>query len=817
MRRTFCLLLVAIGCAPALLSYSQTPGSSGTRPAITPEQPDSAHRTWHAAWVTHPTAPLREPLVLHFRRSLQLAAVPAGYPVRVSADNRFILYVNGRRVGDGPARGDLSHWRYERFDLAPLLHAGSNLITATVWNWGIFAPIAQMSDRTAFLLESEATGAEGISTPEEWQVEIEPGHRALDRSSVDLHTYFASGPGEQIDADLYDWDWHSASDENANWVAVATPMRDDMNPSVNRAHSADTTGDNNWGLVPDALPHMEFAPTSAGEVVRVDTSANKQPDWSQFPEKPVTVPPGTSLHLLLDRKTLTTAYPILTVSGGKGAKIWLTYSEALYDKQMHKGDRDEVGDRQAHGLKDNFLPDGGPRRIFEPLWWRTWRYLDLDIETAGAPLTLESLTATFTAYPFEEKATFISPDNDLRQIWDISWQTARLDAHETYMDTPYYEQLQYVGDTRIQALISYSVANDDRLARQALEAFDASRIPDGITRSRYPSSLAQTIPTFSLLWIGMVRDWWNYRPDPEPARDSLPGIRTVLDWFAQYEQPDGLLRKLPWWSFIDWVPKGEIPTYDANGESCTTTLQYLGALEDAAALEKGLGDPLFAERYLKGAAHVRSALTTKCWDAKRNLVAETPEHKGYSQQASILGVLFDVVPEKSQQAVIENVLKIEPGAKLDDVLSASYYFRFYLARALEHAGMGDRYLDSLKPWRDLLPLHFSTWPETPGDTRSDSHAWSAHPIYDLLTLVAGIEPASPGFKTVRIAPHLGSLPSLRATYPHPLGTIAVEYVKKGGALEAKIKLPGTLTGSFEYGGRTWKLEPGENRIEALLE
>jgi len=246
-----------------------------------------------------------------------------------------------------------------------------------------------------------------------------------------------------------------------------------------------------------------------------------------------------------------------------------------------------------------------------------------------------------------------------------------------------------------------------------------------------------------------------------------------------------------------------------------TTLQYLGALEDAAALEKGLGDPLFAERYLKRAAHVRSALAAKCWDAKRNLVAETPEHKGYSQQASILGVLFDVVPKQSQQAAMENVLKIEPGAKLDDVLSASYYFRYYLARALEHAGMGDRYLDSIKPWRDSLPLHFSTWPEIPGETRSDSHAWSAHPIYDLLTLVAGIEPASPGFKTVRIAPHLGSLPRLQATYPHPEGAISVEYVKKGGALEAKIKLPGRLIGTFEYGGRTWKLEPGENRIEVI--
>ena len=120
---------------------------------------DPSQRAWHASWVTHPTAPLREPLVLHFRRFVTFASAPANYIVRVSADNRFVLYVNGRRAGDGPARGDLSHWRYEKFDLASYLHSGKNLVTATVWNWGIYAPIAQMSDRTAFLLESEATGA----------------------------------------------------------------------------------------------------------------------------------------------------------------------------------------------------------------------------------------------------------------------------------------------------------------------------------------------------------------------------------------------------------------------------------------------------------------------------------------------------------------------------------------------------------------------------------------------------------------------------------------------------------------------------------
>ncbi len=800
--------------------------------AQTAAQTDGPHRDWRASWVTHPTAPLREPLVLHFRRALSLDAVPASYPVRVSADNRFVLYVNGQRSGDGPARGDLDHWRYERFDLAPLLHAGKNLITATVWNWGIFAPVAQMSDRTAFLLESETTGNADISTPEGWQVEIESGQRALDRSSVSLQTYFASGPGEGITAALYDWDWQSEPDASGNWVAVASPMRDSIFPSVGKAHSAEVTGDNFWGLVPDPLPHMEYAATSVGEIVRSDVSESHpvsilmgeenaniavrtdQSSFSQFPSRPVTIPPNKRVHLLLDRKTLITAYPILTVSGGKGAKIWLTYSEALYDKDNHKGDRDEVGDRSAKGLKDSFLPDGGLKRVFEPLWWRTWRYLDLDIETAGEPLTLESLQARFTAYPFKERAKFQSPDAQLGDIWQISWRTARLDAHETYMDTPYYEQLQYVGDTRIQALISYAVAGDDRLARQALEAFNDSRFPDGLTRSRYPSSLPQTIPTFSLLWVGMVRDYWMYRPDEEPARASLEGTRTVMDWFAGYEQPDGLLKQLPWWSFIDWVPSGTIPTYDAKGESCVTTLEYLGALEDAAALEKGLGDPALAARYQTRAAHVRSGLYGKCWNNVQGLLADTPERTTFSQQANILGVLYDVVPKDRQQGVLRRMLVVDPGTTPTAMLSSSYYFRFYLARALEHAGMADEYLKSLAPWRELLALHFSTWPEVPGDTRSDSHAWTAHPIYDLLTLVAGIEPASAGFSTVRIAPHMGGLPSLAATYPHPEGEIKVEYMREGTGLNAKITLPGGLKGNFVFNGKEWVLKPGDNTILA---
>lgn len=791
------------------------------------EIPDQPGRTWHAQWVTHPTAPLREPVVLHFRRTLKLDAVPASYVVRASADNRFVLYVNGKRVGDGPARGDLTHWRYERFNLAPYLKSGDNLITATVWNFGVLDAIAQFTDRTAFLLESESKGADSISTPKGWLVEDDPGQQPLDRKSVTLMTYFASGPGEVLDAAKFDWNWDAGTASGSNWLPVASPMRDSIFPAA-EGHSANATGDNPWGLVPDTLPHMTYEPTEAGKTVREDL-----PGANDFPNQPVTVPAGVHVHLLLDRKTLITAYPYLTFSGGKGAKIWITYSEALYDNKVRKGDRDALDytaadgtkhPREARGLRDEVLPDGSANRTFEPLWWRTWRYMDLDITTGSEPLTLESLKANFTAYPFSERASFAAQGpatdarlgGDLSKIWEISWRTARMDAHETYMDTPYFEQLQYVGDTRIQALISYAVAGDDRLALQALHAFDESRLPEGITRSRYPSSLPQNIPTFSLLYIGMLHDYWMYRPNTAPVKQLLPGTRGILHWFGEYEQPDGLLHEVPWWSFIDWVVKGETPTYAKNGESCMTTLEYLGALNDASQLEKALGDPVLADRYAKRAAHVREGIYSGCWNAGRGLLADNPDQKVFSQQANVLAVLYDVIPKADQKGVMKKLFSIEPGQTPDGVMSASYYFRFYFSRALEHAGMGDDYIASLGPWRELLPQHFSTWPEQPGDTRSDSHAWSAHPIYDLLTVVAGIEPAAPGFAKVRITPHLGPLQSLKATFPHPKGMIDVSYQFKGIGLDATVTLPPGLSGDFDYLGVHKPLLPGVNRIEIGL-
>ena len=149
---------------------------------------------------------------------------------------------------------------------------------------------------------------------------------------------------------------------------------------------------------------------------------------------------------------------------------------------------------------------------------------------------------------------------------------------------------------------------------------------------------------------------------------------------------------------------------------------------------------------------------------------------------------------------------------LPTMSQATYYFRFYLARALQHAGMGQEYIPLLQPWRDMLALGLTTWAEQPEPTRSDSHAWSAHPNYDLLTIVAGIRPGSPGFRTVTIEPNLGTLRHVEATVPHPIGEINVKYARDSGAVDAEISMPTGISGTLRWQGKSYSLHEGTQSL-----
>ena len=808
------LLLICLPFPALLPAQSRMSPPPPARTSPPPPDPALLAAKWPAAWIACAGAAQRDSGIYYFRKEVTLDAVPAHYRVHVSADNRFLLHVNGSYAGEGPARGDLFHWRFETIDLAPLLHPGKNVLAAIVWNFGTDAPVAQMSNRTGFVMAGDTAAEKAVNSGDSWQVKQEPGRSTMGHHGA--QGYYAAGPAEKIDGRELTWDWDQPDANPAGWQAAEV-----IDHAATRGAQ---DADNSWELVQDALPPMEHRLTEAGKAVR----AEGLPATPDFPGRPLEVPANSHVTVLLDNGVLQSAYPELTISGGRDAEIHLTYSEALYDAKGEKGNRNEIEGRHIEGLEDDFISGGGENRSYSPLWWRTWRYLQVDVTTHDAPLRLDKLQAWFSAYPFDAKAAISGDIPQLKQLWDTGWRTARLCAHETYMDAPYWEQLQYVGDTRIQALISYAMTGDSRLARQAVTNIDDSRTIEGLTQSRFPSGLPQMIPTFSLLWVGMVHDYWMYVDDLPLVKETLPHTRPVIDWFAGHMRPDGLLGKAEWWEFADWTSgyRDGVPPQNADGGSTYLTLQFIEALHDAADMESAYGSQERAAEYRQRIAKASEAVNRLSWDAKTGLYADLPlgstATPTFSQQANVMAVWLDVAPKAEQAAILRRVMASTEtggtsfeGKPLPPVSQMSFYFRFYFARALVHAGLADEYLDQLGPWYNMLKMGLSTWAETPEPTRSDCHAWSASPNYDLLTVVAGIHPDAPGFRRVRIEPHLGKLDRLDATMPHTGGDIHVVYERSGGTLHATITLPEELSGEFVWNGKTMALHGGKQVVQGV--
>jgi len=741
---------------------------------------------------------------------------PERFIVFVSADNRYRLFVNGEAVCSGPALGDLGHWRYETLDLAPWIRKGRNVLAAEVVNFGEYRRGAQQTFQTAFILQGDEGNGVSVNTGEGgWKVIRNEAYDDIPFLPSDLQAYYCAGPGDKVDGSRYPWGWQEPDHDDAHWLA---PRPATVEFAAGRGFLYGST----WFLVPRGIPLLEERPQRFDHVVRA--GGVQVPAGFLQGKTPLTVPPHTRATLLLDQQVHTVAFPEITVSGGKGSSIKITYAEALLrplpadslqsDGHMlatdRKGNRNETAGKEIFGIYDLFLPGGGRSRLFRPLAKRTFRFVQLDIETGAEALTIEDLTSVYTAYPFREIASFRCDDPELEKIWEVAWRTLRNGADETFYDTPYYEQLQYVGDTRLSSLVSVYVSGDDRLMRKAITLFDDSRLPEGLTQSRYPSYITQIITPFSLFWIGMVHDYYLYRDDPAFVRQFLPGIRGVLEWFEQRIGEEGMVGRTEWWNFTDWVaafPNGIPPGAD-DGHSANINMQYLYALKNAVELFRHYGWEREAEKYSRLAENIGKAVRRNCYDGQKGLFAETADKKIFSQHTNVMAVLSDIVEEPLQRKIMERILSDR------DVVEATLYFKFYLFRALQKTGLGDRYLDELDPWRRMLSLGLTTFPESDAVTRSDCHPWSSTPCFDLLHTVAGIYPGKPGFKQIVIAPNFGCLKKIGAQMPHPGGGMIRVSLQKSttGNVEGSVTLPEGIAGIFVWNDERHPLKPGSQKI-----
>jgi hypothetical protein len=565
-----------------------------------------------------------------------------------------------------------------------------------------------------------------------------------------------------------------------------------------------------WMLVERTIPAMEETPQRL-QSMRAASGIAKP---AAFPaqREVLRIPAGMKAELLLDQGHLTTAYPELTVSGGRGSRVRLSYAESLFvpplTNHFEKGNRNDVDGKIFLGYSDEFLPDGGDARRFRPLWWRTYRYIRLEIETQSERLAIEDLSATYVGYPFERRARFDCGSPEIASILDTGWRTARLCAHETYMDCPYYEQLQYVGDTRVQCLVSLFNSGDSRLMRNAIAQIDDSRQADGCTMSRFPTRLEQYIPGFALWWIGMVHDYWWYVDDPEFVRRMLPGVRSVLGFFANFQKENGSLNALPWWRYMDWAAewRNGDPPQEADGGSAPFDLLLLLAYRWAADLEEAQGLRAMAEEDRRRERQLRATTQSLYWDAGKRLYADTPRKAQFSQHSNVLAVLGDVVEGPAARDLMLRLLD-SPG-----LVRTSLYFRFYLHGALAKVGEAERYVDLLDDWRRMLAKGLTTFAEiVDGPTRasrSDCHAWSASPNIEMFRTVLGVDSAAPGFRRVSVRPHLGKLPFATGSVPHPRGSVGVRIEPRNAGWAVDIRLPPGVTGVFEWGATRRELAPG---------
>lgn len=775
-----------------------------------------------ARWIWHPEETAgRQDFVLFYG----VLTPPAGAEVAelyVSGDCRYTIYAdagNGvQKLGRGPARSNPEHtsidpyaigglkgqpikvWAWVRWGLAlnenaySEMHAGvPGLLVAAVYRDGADKILGKGGSGEGWLAcRSEAI--KKYNDPSAWWL-------------------FWIGGMEEHRASGWPTEWLSAAGaaENAAWKKVAVrnvPYFKGDAPYASDPHF----------LIPREISYPEEIPGAFVAAAPADHPGEIKPIGQVLPLK---VAANQSVSIILDAGEETVAYPQLTLRGGE-TRAAMMYAEVLRDAQKNKCYKLAPGATIA-GASDHFVLDSGdPQavRTFETSHWRAFRFIKLDV-TAGPYGAEVDVAFARTSYPFTNEMALRTEGphaETIRKMMDVSWRTLKCCSWETHMDCPYYEQLQYIGDTRLQVLCTYVATQDISLAAQALRAYDRSRTHEGLTYSRYPSAEVQLIPTFSLLYILMIDDYLTHAGDEGLVAELRPGIGGILNWFTHYiDQKTGLIGEVPYWPFVDWVrqwPFGMSP----GPVSAMINLHYLMALDAAARIYEA--QRAGAGQFYTARAQVwRQKIKDVFFDRFTGLISDTPvgmdrRGRSFSQHAQAMAILTDVLTGDEARDALKKCLEPERVAKpgmSDDrpeleraafsemeanlppderIVPASIYFSFYVGEAVAKLRMGELFWPMMVHHRKALELGSTTWPESPEPARSECHAWGSWPMYFFSRYVLGVNPPEPDTGRIVIRPlYCPPLDNVSGTVQTQRGPVHVKVTWVDGKAEVEADGP----------------------------
>ena len=685
---------------------------------------------------------------------------PKGATLKASScgDTRYVLYLNGHLVSEGPCQGSQYVTYYETEDLTPYLVEGKNKLIAKVLyvTEGWFISVYRLS-HPAFWFDGTLTvdGVEtSIGTDDSWSCFRE------DACS------FVAGPHCHTSIPPFEV-WSGAS--------LPTPVvcKSFYQPDLNRK------GFNLFGLndpyvmSPRPIPKMETEE-----------------------EKPLKAVRSGEGFIEFDTVKYTTAKVHFSFKAKAGTKVRIIYTECYSVADGHgnryKGRRDAYDDPTARidGVFD-ILTATGEEQTFDTFWYRSFRFARVEFEDPDCEIL--GFTYANYHYPLDFAGSFVCSNERYNEMWEISRNTVLCCMHEMYVDCPYYEQQQYDMDSALEMLFTMRMGEDLRMPFKSVTDLAHSQIADGMLQANYPSVMIQIIPDFTLFWVLMLRDYLRYAGDaPEELTrvNALMGtVQKAIEAFVPYMNEDGLIGVTPYWHFVDWVPGWHVgvPNGGFDEPITVTSLMFAAACKAAAELCDALGRPGLASDYRARAEIMIENVKKTCYDTEVQLFRNTPNTKEYSQHTTLWAILSGAVTGEEAGALMDRTFDGHV-----PVAVCSFSMNHYMFRALELSGRYNEYAPKqLKGWETMLDWHCTTWCENPDSPRTECHGWSSAPTYEFSAMVLGVYPTADGYKSVRIKPNVDcfGLDWARGTVPTPYGVITVDWEKEDGHLTLEVTLP----------------------------
>lgn len=748
-------------------------------------------------WMRNWTAEDKEEAALVlFRKEIDIQRMPQKGIIQVSADSRYKLYVNGQLAEIGPCKGDRQIWFADKVNLMPYLKKGKNVLAVrvlrypTVQNKGCFG--IYRTEFPGFFAEGKILDDEGkeysLDARDGWKVRKDENFHIVSESELFAPLQIL----ENTRGALWQAGWMNPGYDTEGWEA---PYRySDMNQAVSPGN-----------LQKRPIPFLFRKESRFGDVVQTQDKIISKEEWQKFlnGEQSILIPPNAKVSVEISAGVERTAYLHLALEQGAKAQISILQSEGYVLggergdlKVPVKGNREDYKAGFLAGFTDHYICAGfGTKEspeVYEPFWFRTFRFIRFEMKTYEEPLVLRNFTYTETGYSLNVQTKADASDERFKKIWEISERTLRCCMHETYEDCPFYEQLQYAMDIRAQILYTYAISADDRLARKCMEDFRRSQRYDGLLNCAAPRYDASVIPGFSIYYILMLYDHMMYFGDKELLENHMPTVEGILQFFHRnrnskgyVEKIGGLNGKARFWSFIDWTVEWEnttgIPPAVLKGPVTMESLLYILGLQKAAKIAEYLDRKEQSALLMQRAEQVQEAVRTFC-TGKDGMLQDGPGIEEYSQHTQVFAVLTDTVAgEQAKENLRKTILYKEKYSQ------CSVAMVYYLFRALEKTGMYELTESYWNIWQRMIDKYTTTCVEDEVQERSECHAWGALILYELPSVILGIRPSAPGYEKMEVKPVPGYLKSARGQVITPKGMVNVEWYRENKEIHIKLE------------------------------